>query len=52
MCYSGCQYENRNGGCNKPYDKGCPEKEDEWNNKIEELIKNEKSKRFSGKSIR
>lgn len=18
MCYSGCQYENRNGGCNKP----------------------------------
>ena len=24
MCYSGCQFENRNGGCKKPFDKLCP----------------------------
>ena len=50
MCYSGCQYENRSGGCNKPGNKCCPEIEDEFNEKIEEVIEREKSKRFSGKS--
>ena len=26
MCYSGCRYENKNGGCKKPANKICPEK--------------------------
>ena len=29
MCYSGCKYENRQGGCKKPYDKKCPMEIDE-----------------------
>lgn len=36
MCYSGCKYENRAGGCSKPYNKKCPADIDE---KIEEIEK-------------
>ena len=35
MCYCGCQYENRNGGCNKPANKICPETLDDWDKKEE-----------------
>ena len=50
MCYCGCPYENFNGGCNKPGNKCCPEIEDEFNEKIEEVIEREKSKRLGSKS--
>ncbi len=36
MCYCGCQYENRNGGCNKPVNKICPETLDDWDEEEEE----------------
>lgn len=49
MCYSGCQYENRNGGCNKPGNKVCPEIEYEFNEEIEE---DEESERLSSESGR
>ena len=29
MCYCGCSYENRNGGCGKPFNKICPQIADE-----------------------
>ena len=41
MCYSGCKYENHNGGCNKPVNKACPQREEEWAERIEELVKKE-----------
>ena len=25
MCYNECEFENRNGGCNKPVNKQCPD---------------------------
>lgn len=36
MCYCGCQYENRNGGCNKPANKICPETLDDWDEEEKE----------------
>lgn len=48
MCYSGCEFENRSGGCKKPYDKICPmeieeEKEQEFE---EEQIEEEEVKKW------
>ena len=41
MCYSGCEHENRSGGCRKPIDKPCPmdvdeEREEEEDDNIHE----------------
>lgn len=33
MCYSGCIYENRNGGCNKGINKMCPQRLKSCNSK-------------------
>ena len=50
MCYSGCPYENRNGGCKKPINKICPQIADEIKDKEEKMnvkeLNSEKQLRF------